>query len=434
MHPRVERVARASLKPNPRNARTHSNKQIAQIAASIERFGFLVPIVVDDDNLIAAGHGRWAAAVHLGLVEVPVVRARFLTDADRRAFALAENRIAELSGWNDKMLGEELSILFEGGYDLEITGFTTADLDFALPDPPGEEPEAVELPDPDTIAITRPGDLWLIGPHRLYCGDARDATSYEALLGEDRAQLVFADPPYGVKIDGHVSGLGRVHHREFAMMSGEQTPAELTAFLRAVFRLCVRFSHSGSIHYQCMDWRHMREMLDAADGVYSELKQLVVWSKTNAGMGSFYRSQHELVFVFKAGRGSHINHFGLGETGRYRTNVWTYAGANSFRKGRDTDLADHPTVKPVAMVADAIRDCSNRGDLILDPFAGSGTTLLAARKTGRRGAAMEIDPLYCDTTLRRLQAASGLRAIHASGGSFDQMATARSNQKEHTNG
>jgi DNA modification methylase len=338
----------------------------------------------------------------MGLAEVPVVQARFVTDADRRAFALAENHIAELSGWDDKLLAAELSDLFNDGYELEITGFSTADLDFSAP--PGataDKQEKVELPGLTTTAVSQPGDLWLIGPHRLYCGDARLTVSYEALLGDERADLIFADPPYGVKIDGHVSGLGEVRHREFAMMSGEQTAPELTAFLRSMFRQCVRFSRAGSIHFHCMDWRHAREILDAADGVYSDFKQLVVWAKNNAGMGTFYRSRHELVFVFKSGIAPHVNTFGLGETGRYRTNVWEYAGANTFRKGRKQDLADHPTVKPTAMVADAIRDCSHRGDLVLDPFSGSGTTLLAAHKTGRRGAAIEIDPLYVDTSVRR---------------------------------
>jgi DNA modification methylase len=249
--------------------------------------------------------------------------------------------------------------------------------------------------------------------------------SFEALLGDDRPMMVFADPPYNVKIDKNVSGLGRVRHREFAEASGEMTPAEFTAILRIIFRNRARFSVEGSIHYQCMDWRHMREMLDAADGVYHEYKQLIVWAKDNASMGAFYRSQHELIFVFKTGKAKHINNFGLGDKGRYRTNVRTYAGANSFRKARAQDLADHPTVKPQALVADAILDCSNRGDVILDPFSGSGTTLIAAHRTKRRGAAIEVDPLYVDTSLRRLVAASGLTPMHADGRTFDAVAAER---------
>lgn len=419
-HPHIEMVRRKSLKPNPTNARDHSDKQVTQIAASIEKFGFLIPIVIDDDDMIAAGHGRWQAAKKLGLKEVPVIRARFLTDADRRAFALAENRISELSSWNEDLLANELNILFEDGYNLEITGFSTGDLDFSSPsEKEKSDPEMIELPDPGATSVSRLGDLWHIGPHRLFCGNSRDAASYETLLGTERAAMIFSDPPYNVKIDGHVSGLGKQRHREFAEASGEMTQAEFTAFLRSIFRNCVRFATQGSIHYHCMDWRHIREMLDAADGVYPTFKQLVVWKKgNNAGMGTFYRSHHELIFVFKSGFGKHINNFGLGDTGRYRTNVWEYAGANSFRKDRAKDLAAHPTVKPTALVIDAIRDCSNRGDVILDPFSGSGTTLIAAHKAGRRGAAIEIDPLYCDTGLRRLMEASGLDAVRDDGRRF----------------
>ena len=250
------------------------------------------------------------------------------------------------------------------------------------------------------------------------------------MLGGELAAMIFADGPYNVPIVGHVSGLGKVRHREFAEAVGEMSAAEFTAFLRIVMRNCARFSSRGSIHYHCMDWKHTREILDAADGVYAEFKQLVVWQKDNAGMGTFYRSQHELIFVFKSGGGKHINNFGLGQTGRYRTNVWSYAGANTFRKGRAEDLAAHPTVKNLALVADAILDCSNRGDLILDPFSGSGTTLAAAHHTGRRGAAIELDPLYVDTGLRRLCATSGLTAIHADGRSFDAVAADRTRERE----
>jgi DNA modification methylase len=418
-HPHIEIVRRKSLKPNPTNARDHSDKQIAQIAASIEKFGFLIPIVIGDDGMIAAGHGRWQAAKLLRLKDVPVIRAGFLTDADRRAFALAENRISELSSWNEDLLANELNILFEEGYNLEITGFSTSNLDFSSPDEKKKsDSELIELPDPEATAVSRLGDLWHIGPHRLCCGNAREVESYEALLGGERAAMVFSDPPFNVKVDGHVSGLGKQRHREFAEGSGEMTPAEFTTFLRTVFRNCVRFAADGSIHYHCMDWRHAREILDAADGVYSDFKQLITWVNDNAGMGTFYRSRHELIFVFKSGRAKHINNFGLGDTGRYRTNVWEYAGANSFRKGRAKDLAAHPTVKPTALVIDAIRDCSRRGDLILDPFSGSGTTLIAAHKAGRRGAAIEIDPLYCDTGLRRLMEASGLDAVREDGRRF----------------
>jgi len=426
-HPRIEMLDPATLLVAPTHARKHSAKQVQQIARAIDRVGFIVPIIVGDDGIIAAGVGRREAALLRGLELVPVIRIKFVSEADRRAFALADNRLAELSEWDDEALKGELTFLFEQDYDLDVTGFTLGNLDLGVATDEPEPP--VELPTDDAVAISRPGYLWLIGEHKLYCGNSRDVISYEALLAGERAAMVFSDPPYNVPIAGHVSGLGAVRHREFLEAAGEMSPAEFTSFLRAVFRLCAQFSVQGSIHYHCMDWRHIREVLDAGDGVYTEFKQLVVWVKNNAGMGSFYRSRHELVSVFKSGTGKHINNFGLGETGRYRTNVWEVAGANTFRKGRAQDLADHPTVKPVALVADAILDCSNRGDLILDPFSGSGTTLLAAHRTHRRGAAIELDPLYVDVALRRLERAIGIQPKLADGRSLDDVAAARASEE-----
>ena len=431
-HPKVEMLPMAVLTPNPGNARKHPQKQIMQLAANIRRFGFPVPVIVDQNNMIIAGHGRVEAAKKLGLKEVPVVQKAFLDDNERRAFALADNRLAELSSWDEDMLQSEITVLFESGFDISEIGFSTADLDFSIVEP--EEPassrtETVELPLGDTNAVTRRGDLWLIRDHRLYCGDARQPEAWEALLGNERADILFADPPYNVPINGHVSGTGR--HREFAFASGEMSPPEFTHFLRGTFRNCVRFSRSGSIHYICMDWRHMRELLDAADGVFDQFKQLIVWDKGNGAMGSFYRSQHELVFVFKSGKTKHTNTFGLGENGRYRTNVLQYPGCNTFRKGREADLAAHSTVKPTAMVVDFLLDCSNVGDLLVDPYLGSGTSLLAAHKAKRRGAGIEIDPSYVDTALNRLKAISGIEPILAHDGrSFAEISEERINTVE----
>lgn len=422
-HPHIEMVDPAMLSVPPGHARKHGKRQVEQIAAVIDRVGFVVPIVIDNDNMIAAGVGRLQAALLRQLELVPVVRVQFVSEADRRAFALADNRLAELSEWDADALKAELGYLFEQDYDIDFTGFDLGDLDLGVATDEPEPP--IEPPAVDAVAVSRLGDLWMIGPHRLYCGNARDTASYEALLGEERATLVFSDPPYNVPIDGHVSGLGQNKHREFAEAAGEMSAPEFATFLRQVFRLCARFSVAGSIHYHCMDWRHAREILDAADGVYTEFKQLAVWVKSNAGMGTFYRSRHELVFIFKSGASKHINNFGLGDTGRYRTNVWEVAGANSFGKGRAKDLADHPTVKPVALVADAMLDCSHRGDLVLDPFSGSGTTLLAAHRTHRRGAAIELDPLYVDVALRRLTTATGLVPVLSDGRTFAEVAAQR---------
>jgi DNA modification methylase len=246
-----------------------------------------------------------------------------------------------------------------------------------------------------------------MGEHRLLCGDARDGEAVQQLMAQETARMVFTDPPYNVKIDGHVGGAGRVKHREFAMASGEMSQDQFARFLTEVLANMADASCDGSIHLVCMDWRHMTELMAAGGAVYDELKNLIVWAKTNGGMGTFYRSRHELIFVFKKGKEAHINTFGLGESGRYRTNVWDYPGINTFRDGRDEELAMHPTVKPVALVADAIKDVSRRGHIVLDAFGGSGTTLIAAEKTGRNARLLELDPAYCDVICRRFEAYAG---------------------------
>ena len=286
--------------------------------------------------------------------------------------------------------------------DVTITGFDFAEIDLivnsdeeAAPDP------ADELPTLPATAVTRLGGVWTIGPHRLICGDATKPETFAALMGNVRAQMVFADPPYNVAIDGHVSGLGKNQHREFVQASGEMTRREFVAFLTGALRNLVDHSLDGSLHYLCMDWRHALEIQEAGETVYSELKNICVWAKTNPGMGSLYRSQHEFVYVFKAGKSAHINNIQLGRYGRARSNVWTYPGATSFGMSRDADLAMHPTVKPVAMIADAILDGSTPKGAMLDCFAGSGSTLVAAAKTRRVGYGIELDPIYCDVILTR---------------------------------
>jgi DNA modification methylase len=417
----IEHVAVRELQPHPNNARTHSRKQIRQIAKSIEKFGFCNPVLVDDAKQIIAGHGRVEAAKLLGLEAVPTCRLSHLNDAEKRAYILADNRLAEKAGWDKELLAIELQGLIELDLDIELTGFETAEIDLILEEAreaseaaSGPEDAVTEpLPGP---AVSQPGDLWLLGAHRLLCGDARDQAAYDQLLAGAKAEFIFTDPPYNVAIDGHVCGLGRVRHREFAMACGEMSEAEFTTFLETVFGLLVANSVDGSIHQICMDWRHAQEMLAAGRTVYSELKNLCVWNKTNAGMGSFYRSKHELIFVWKSGTAAHINNFELGQHGRHRTNVWDYAGINTMRAGRMDELAMHPTVKPVGLVADAIKDCSHRGGIVLDPFCGSGTVLIAAERSGRKARALEIDPHYVDVAARRWQAYSGKPALLASSG------------------
>ena len=403
------------LKPHEKNARTHSKRQIEQIAKSIKRFGFVNPVLLDKDGNILAGHGRIEAAKSLGLSTVPTVDIGLMSDAYRRAYIVADNRLAELAGWDNELLGLELEAILEAmpDFDIGAIGFDDGELDALLSagDDAAEDDQIPEV-EAGKRAVTKPGDMWQLGNHRLMCGDARDQAALDLLMNGEVAQIIFTDPPYNVKVDGHICGMGSVKHREFAMASGEMSKAEFTSFLGEVLANMARVSCDGSIHYVCMDWRHIGELLEAGDNAYSELKNLVVWNKDNGGMGTFYRSKHELVFVFKKGTAAHINNFGLGEKGRFRTNVWDYAGVNSLKKGRDEELAMHPTVKPVAMVADAIRDCSNRGGLILDTFSGSGTTIIAAERTGRRCFAMELDPLYVDVAIRRWQTETGLEALN----------------------
>jgi DNA modification methylase len=297
----------------------------------------------------------------------------------------------------------------------------------SLEDPPAEDKADPADVVPEIAAgppVSKPGDMWLLGPHRVGCGNALDPSAFTALMGEDRAAMVFTDPPYNVPIEGHASGLGTIHHRPFPMAAGEMDPAEFTAFLRQTCRNLTAFSAAGSLHYLCMDWRHLAELLAAVQEVYDEFKNLCVWVKDNAGMGSLYRSQHELVLVFKQRGGAHRNNVQLGRFGRNRSNVWCYPGANSFaRHGEEGNLlALHPTVKPVAMVADAILDGSARGDIVLDAFLGSGTTVIAAERTGRRCWGLELDPGYVDTAIRRWQTLTGGQARHAATSrSFDDL-------------
>jgi DNA modification methylase len=418
------------LRASAGNPRTHSRRQKEQLARAIKRFGFTVPVVVDEEGAILAGHARVEAARMLGMVEVPTLQLADMSEVDKRAYVIADNKLAQNAGWDPALLKAEFEFLttLDFDFDVAVTGFELPEIDGLLfgggDKEPKPTPDDAPAPASGEPPCTRLGDVWAIGPHRLICGDALAADTYVSLLDEEKAGMVFADAPYNVPIAGHVSGLGKAQHREFAMASGEMSSAAFEQFLFDVFTQLTKVTTDGSIHFHCMDWRHMSEMLRAGGAAYTELKNLCVWAKTNGGMGSLYRSAHELVFVYKLGRAPHVNNIELGKNGRYRTNIWTYAGANSFRSGRDEDLADHPTVKPVGLVMDAILDCSRRGDIVLDPFAGSGTTLLAAHRTGRRGYGVEIDPIYCDVIIRRLRERAGLEATLA-GQSFDQVAAER---------
>jgi len=418
----------ARIKPHPRNARTHTRSQIRQIAQSIKTFRWTFPILLDGNDRIIAGHARFEAAKLLGLTEVPIIRRSDMTEAQLRAYCIADNKLAERAGWDTALLKLEFEeiLKLDSEFDLTVTGIELGELDVILD--AGSDPAADAIPeiDPKTPPVTRPGDLWLLGKHRLLCGDARNAESYARLMDRKRAQMVFTDPPYNVPIDGYTGGLGQIHHDDFAMARGEMSEPEFIAFLDSALGHLVQHSVEGSIHFVCMDWGHIYELLTAGRNRYQELKNVCVWNKTNGGMGTFYRSKHELVLVFKKGTAAHINNFELGQHGRHRTNVWDYAGVNTLKPDRMAELKMHPTVKPVALVADAIRDCSKRNGIILDPFAGSGTTAIAAEQAGRLCYALELDPRYVDTAVHRWEKVAGDSAIHAdTGKSFAETAAAR---------
>jgi DNA modification methylase len=408
-----------TLTPDPKNARRHPPKQVRQLAASIATFGFIVPVLVDRHDRVVSGHGRLLAARELGITEVPTIRIDHLSDAERRAFQIADNELTTHAEWDEVLLAEQLSILSatDLDFDIEVTGFELPAIDLLLQG--NAEKSASADPDDAPVesgpAVSRAGDIWQLGQHRVACGSALDVATYAELMGSDRATMVFSDPPWNLPIQGHVGGLGKRKHREFIQGSGEMTDDEFARFIRDAYALMVRYSVDGSLHYIATDWRHLRTFLEAGDGLYTEVKNLCVWNKGTGSMGSQYRSQHELFVLFKSGTAPHVNNIQLGRFGRTRTNVWDYPGMNSFaRASEEGNLLDlHPSVKPVALVADAILDASHRGDLVLDPFLGSGSTLIAAERTGRVCRGIELDPAYVDVAVRRWERASGRSARHA---------------------
>ena len=430
----------SELQPNPENPRRHSQRQIKQICRSIAEFGFLVPVLVDDGGTLIAGHARVLAAGRLGLTRIPTVKVSHLSAIQKTAFTIAENKLNENAEWNHKLLGEQLKLLAESNITCdgaEITGFAPAEIDLLIEEleiPNSDQRDAAdEVPEISSQAVSRVGDLWILGRHRLLCGSALEERSYQKLLEDDRAAMIFADPPFNVRIRGHVSGLGKICHREFAMASGELDQPAFIEFLTCFLTHSVRFSKSGTVFDVCIDWRHVLELTQASHAAGLSMLNIAVWVKSNPGMGSLYRSQYELVFVMKVGDGSHKNNIQLGKYGRGRSNVWNYPSAVTFSRTSDEGnlLKLHPTVKPVRLVADAILDCSSRNDVILDPFLGSGTTLVAAQRVGRRCYGIELDPLYVDTAVRRWQTFTGQQAILTDGNCcFESVAVQRSYRDE----
>jgi DNA modification methylase len=420
----VAYVALSKLRPDSHNPRRHSKAQIGQIARSIEAFGFVVPILIDKHNAIVAGHGRYLAAETLKIAEVPTIKLETLSGSQIKALRIADNRLTETSSWDDRILAQTLQDLAQTELDfsLDVTGFSMPEIDLRIQ---GLSVSGTESDPADDITeivrgepVTKPGDMWQLGPHKILFANSLDPKSYDVLLGDDRAAMIFTDPPYNVRIDGHAGGKGAIRHREFAMATGEMSSIEFKSFLRRCCTLMAEHSVDGALHFICMDWRHASELLEAGATAYSELKNICVWVKDNGGMGSLYRSAHEFIYVFKRGKGKHRNNVELGRHGRNRTNVWHYPGANSFsRNGSEGNLlAVHPTVKPVAMIADALLDCSGRDEIVLDPFLGSGSTLIAAQRVGRICYGIELDPLYVDAAIRRWGKYSGGFATRAGSG------------------
>lgn len=425
----LEYISPVSLQPDSRNARRHTRAQVRAIAQSIRAFGFNAPILVGRNNTIIRGHGCHSAAILLKLSSVPIVRLAHLSDYEARAYMIADNKLSDRSSFDEPKLALELKYLTEHAPDLDIDaiGFEQAERDLLIQRLDESDPDAADDFDiPSKPPVTKLNDLWFLNTHRIICGTALDARPYVALLRDGQAAVVFTDFPYNVRIQGHVRGNGKQRHGEFVMASGELSRSEFQDFLKVALGHSRTFCRSGALIYGCMDWRHLQVLLAAASDNDLELINVCVWVKTNGGMGSMYRSRHEEVFVFKSGKSAHINNVQLGRYGRNRTNVWNYPGANGFaRKNSDDDFESHPTVKPVRLVADAILDSTHRGDIVLDPFLGSGTTILAAERTGRRGFGIELDPVHVDTAIRRWERMTGQKAVNQDGLSFDEVAVRR---------
>ena len=403
------------IKPYKNNPKLHSKHQIKQIADSIKEFGFVNPVLLDENGEIIAGHGRYLAAKQLNMENIPTITLSHLNDEQKRLYRIADNKLTELGKWDISLLQMEFKELENLNLDLEITGFETEEIDNFIINKSGptnlKEEHIPELSTNDYQC--KFGDIWQLGRHFLICGDALKAKTYANLMGSNRAQMILTDPPYNVRVKD-IGSSGKIKHDEFAMASGEMSSDEFITFLNTFMKHAKEYSIDGSLHYLFMDWRHGIEIGLAASTVYEELKNICVWVKNNGGMGSLYRSQHELCFIYKNGKGQHTNNINLGAHGRYRTNVWEYAGANGSADGKE-NLKLHPTVKPVAMLKDAILDVTKRGDIVLDCFLGSGSTLIACEQTGRTCYGIEIEPKYCDVTIKRYEELTGEKAIKIGG-------------------
>jgi hypothetical protein len=426
----VSYLAIGSIVPDPNNPRMHSREQIKAIARSIRTFGFNAPILVDKANRIVAGHGRLEAAKRLKLAEAPVICLEHLTEAQAKAFMLADNKLSDLSNWDEPKLAVVLKELSEIALDfeIEVTGFDRPEIDFRIQslEPPDESTDSADVFEAaDGPPVSRPEDLWILGDHRLLCGNALDPQAYDALLAGEKAVAVFTDPPNNIPVKGQATGKGATKNSESEIAARELTEDEFCKFFIEAFNLLVSHSVERATFFACMDWRRLLEIVSAIPSLGCSLLDVCVSVGSKGETGSLYRSAHELVFVFGRRDATRGNNVHLGKPGRKRTNVWNYPG----RRGRGRCLDPHPTVKPIAMVSDAILDVTQRGDIVLDPFGGSGTTILAAERTGRRGYAIELDPSHVDTAIARWERMTRQTALHANGKTFEEMRAERGRGK-----
>lgn len=417
----TEYIAIEQLKPMPGAPRKHPKSQIRSLAKSVVAFGQIAAILIDREGRIISGHAIWEAAKKLGMAEVMVIRIEHLNEIQIKAAMVALNRLSDQSEWDDKLLNSILIELHsvDLDFDIEAIGFTEIEIELRIEGltEAGEKDDELPLVG-EGPTVTRPGDIWHLGRHRLICGNTLEAETWSLLMEQDQAAIIITDPPFNVPINGHVSGLGQHKHREFAMAAGEMSNAEFTAFLQSSMTLAHHWSAPGSVHYYFMDWRHIVEIGSAGEAVYERFLNMAVWTKNQPGMGSFYRSQHELIFIYAKGGASSRNNVQLGRFGRSRSNVWSYPSAASLARTAEegNPLAMHPTVKPLALICDILLDASVKSDIVVDPFGGSGTTLIAAEKLHRRARLIELDPAYCDTIVRRWQRWTGETALRACDG------------------
>lgn len=401
----------------PKSLRKHSKKQLQKLKNAINKVGYVNPILLDEKYNILAGELRLFAAKELEFTQIPAIILENLTPEEIEAIRILDNRIAEDGEWNFENLKDEIEKLMKFDITFEDLGFDTVDYDeiFLIKNSGENKVHNTDKEDESWLDANIPtkvkiGDLWRLGDHFIFCGDSLNDKSFEILMQGELAQIVVTDPPYNCKIKGHVCGLGKTQHEEFAMASGEMTDSEFVEFILKFMQNLVKFSCDGSLSYIFMDWVGVNLLLTQGKKYYSELKNIAVWNKKVGGMGAMYRSQHEMVPIFKSGKAKHQNHIQLGKNGRYRTNVWDYSGVRATNPTSLELLKLHPTIKPVAMLHDILLDSSSKNDIVLDCFGGSGSTLLAAERCKRRARLIEINPRYVDVSIYRWEKETGKTA------------------------